>query len=231
MDPLAARLSARIAIRAAWLAVGLGVILSLALACAVQTARLEGFHVWPVSVTGWKATAARNATERDAARRAHADTKAAYRLAQQLAEAADTRRNAAVAAKQKDITDAIASDFAARLAGVRARADRLRRDLEPRHAAGGAPAGLAMPGVPAAAGRPDGAAEDSGLPAAVLAIADRLERDLVATEQAEQLSALIAWIEAQAAIDPNADVAAQAAVQQMLLLPGNGAAPSDEVKD
>ena len=46
-------LQARAAAFAARIGIGGAIIAALAVALAIQTARLEGFHVWPVSVTGW----------------------------------------------------------------------------------------------------------------------------------------------------------------------------------
>ncbi|MCP2016846.1 hypothetical protein [Qipengyuania citrea] len=50
-------LGARHAIKGTLLAGCAGAFLSVVAFAGVQTARLEGFHVWPVSVTGWKKTA------------------------------------------------------------------------------------------------------------------------------------------------------------------------------
>lgn len=49
--------SARIALKGIWLAFIGALFAALALALAIQTARLEGFHIWPVSMTGWIKTA------------------------------------------------------------------------------------------------------------------------------------------------------------------------------
>ncbi len=79
-------LQARAAAFAARIGIGGAIIAALAVALAIQTARLEGFHVWPVSVTGWIKTAEdRQATiDRitEAERLAAAEARAA-RLAQE----------------------------------------------------------------------------------------------------------------------------------------------------
>ena len=50
-------LSARFAITGTLLAIAGAAFLALTIFAGVQTARIEGFHVWPVSVPGWKKTA------------------------------------------------------------------------------------------------------------------------------------------------------------------------------
>tara|TARA_R110002072_G_scaffold38314_4_gene110924 strand:+ start:30130 stop:30753 length:624 start_codon:yes stop_codon:yes gene_type:complete len=173
---------------------------------AVQTVRLEGLRVWPVSIEGWIATADRFETERDAEREAHRTTKGNYRAAQFDAAMKEADRLKRVAQQQKDITDAIETDYHARLADARARAEQLRQELRSGAGAAGASRDLAVPGVPGAAGGSDAAAEDQRLPASGSfdrGPAEQLERDLVATQQAIQLDALIDWVERQVAVDPN----------------------------
>lgn len=50
-------LAAKHAIKGGMLAIVAFGFLALAIFAGVQTARIEGFHVWPVNMTGWKKTA------------------------------------------------------------------------------------------------------------------------------------------------------------------------------
>ncbi|MFW2445984.1 MAG: hypothetical protein ACN4E6_01540 [Qipengyuania pacifica] len=50
-------LAAKHAIKGGILAIVAVAFLALAIFAGVQTSRIEGFHVWPVSMTGWKKTA------------------------------------------------------------------------------------------------------------------------------------------------------------------------------
>ena len=123
---------------------------------------------------------------------AHAGTVASYRAAADAARAADRANAMRVAVEQKHINERIENEFEARLAAARAAAIRLR---EPARAAaadsrrGGA---AGMPGLSAPSGATPQIAEDR------LPDPDRL----LATEQAIQLDALIAWIKAQARVEP-----------------------------
>ena len=179
------------------------VIVILGAALVVQTVRLEGFRVWPVSVTGWVKIAQMRENERDAERAAHRETKIRIAEASREAQRLERARLELIRTEQQEISDAIRQDYVARLADARARADRLREHLQARAEPAAAPADLALPGLPAAAGGTAPAAEDPRLPAAALLSAEQLERDLVATEQALQLDTLIDWVSRQAAIDPN----------------------------
>lgn len=196
-------LTARHAVTGLALAVAAAVFLATAIFAGVQTARIEGFHVWPISVTGWKKTAQLRADERDAERTAHRATKTRIAEASREAERLERARIERVRTEQQEISDAIRQDYASRLAAARARADGLRRDLQARTQPAAAPAGLAVPRLPAATAGAASPAEDPGLPAAALASAEQLERDLVATEQALQLDALIDFVLRQSALDPN----------------------------
>lgn len=125
---------------------------------------------------------------------AHAATAGAVRAATERARAADRANAARVAVAQSEINERTADDYEARLAAARARFARLRPPA--------APGGLAGDGR---------AAPVSGLSAAAPFAAQGTREDrfphpdaLIATEQAIQLDALIAWVRAQAAIDPNA---------------------------
>lgn len=179
---------------------------------AVQTVRLEGLEIWPLSIEGWIAKADRFETERDDERSAHRQTKDDYRAAQLAAAKMETDRLERVARQQKDITSAIEVDYRGRLADARARAERLREELRNRAGAARSGGTVSVSRVPGTAGGSDPAAGDHRLPAGVSfdrSPAEQLERDLVATQQALQLDALIDWIEQQATVDPNAGEADQ----------------------
>lgn len=193
----------KIALKGAWWAAIAAVFLTLVAIAGVQTARLEGFRVWPISVTGWIETAMKAERERKAEKASHQQTKADYRDAQILAAEIERKRLARVRTQQQEITDAIDADYTARLAGARARAERLQQELRARDAAGGASESIAVPGLPAADRRPSETPAHPRLPPAERTEAVQLDRDLIATEQALQLDALIDWILQQAAVDPN----------------------------
>lgn len=91
------------------------VIALLAIALAIQTARIEGFHVWPVSMTGWKKTAldaqaglVRIAKAQDdaakAARQARIDQETTYReIAERIDDNATKSMDAALVAADRFI--------------------------------------------------------------------------------------------------------------------------------
>jgi hypothetical protein len=206
--------TARVTFKAFWLAIAAAAFIAVAGLAGVQTVRLHGFHLWPVSITGWIATAKTREAERDAEKRAHQQTKTDYRNAQAEAARLEQTRLDRVKAEQQEITDAVEADYRRQLAGLHTRAERLREEL--RAGAGAASAGgsVAVSGLPAAGGGSAEAAGDPGFPAAFdRDPAEQLERDVIATEQAIQLNALIDWLLKQHAIDPNADLAAAAGPQ------------------
>jgi hypothetical protein len=125
---------------------------------------------------------------------ASAQTVANYRAAAVAARAADAAAAEHVRAQQQVITERIAYDYQTRLAAARDLAKRLR------FAAGAPAAHPCGRGTPAMSSLPAGACG-----AAQTAGQDRLpDADaLIATEQALQLDALIRWVRAQAAVDPN----------------------------
>lgn len=194
-------------------------------AVVVQTVRLEGFKLWPISIAGWIETAEQferaaqlREGERDAERAAHQATKDNYRAAQAEAARLEAARLDRVRAQQEDISDAIELDYRARLADLGARAERLRQELRTRGEPAGAGRGVEGAALRDAAGGSGEAAGDYRLPAVGAGSARRsgaglfgrspeeqLERDVVATRQALQLDALISWVLEQSAIDPNAD--------------------------
>jgi len=191
-----------------------GLVLFAAIAAAVvQTVRLEGLHVWPISITGWIKTAGEFEGQRDAERSAHRKTKDDYRAAQAEAARREAARLEHVRAQQEDITDAIEHDYRARLADLGARAERLRQELRARAEPAGAGRGVEGAALRDAAGGAGEAAGDHRLPAARERTGaferteeEQLERDIIATRQALQLDALISWVIEQSAIDPNAEV-------------------------
>jgi len=199
--------TARVTFKAFWLAIAAAAFIAVAGLAGVQTVRLYGFHLWPISITGWIATAKAREAERDAERREHQQTKTDYRGAQVEAARLEQTRLDRVKAEQQEITDAVEADYRRQLAGLHARAERLREELRTRAGAAGAGRGIEMPGLPAAGSGSAEAAGDPGFPAAFdRDPAEQLERDVIATEQAIQLNALIDWLLKQHAIDPNADL-------------------------
>lgn len=144
--------------------------------------------------------------ERDAEKLAHQRTKDQYRAAQTAAAAADAARVKRVAAEQQEITDEVVADYQGRLADARARAEQLRRTIaQAGRRPAGAPSGEPVPVAGDAAGRAPQASGDPGLPATGRTAAEQLERDLVATEQALQLDALIDFVERQATVSFDAE--------------------------
>lgn len=202
---------AQVAIRGAWIAAVGALILIVVGAAVVQTARLEGFKVWPFEMAGWIATATTREAERDAERTAHRKTKTDYREAQADAARQEADRLDRVRQQQEEITNAMESDYRRQLADLGARAERLRKQVRTRTGAGGAPTGQPSPPLRDPASGADAAPSDRRLPPAGREPAghfgrtaeEQLERDIVATGQALQLDALIDWVIAQAAIDPN----------------------------
>ena len=164
---------------------------------AVQTTRLYGFEIWSISMRGWIETAEQFNRERDAERAAHRQTKTDYRNAQIEAARLESQRLDRVRTEQQEITDEVEADYSARLAYTRARAERLREDLRTRSAARSAADPISMPGLSAAGAETSAAAESTRLPSD----AEQLERDLIATEQAIQLDALIDWVKRQAVVE------------------------------
>lgn len=142
--------------------------------------------------------------ERNAERTAHQKTKTDYREAQAEAARQEQKRIERVKAEQQEITDAVEADYRRQLAGLHARAERLREQLQSGTGVAGAGTSIAMPRLSAAGSGSAEAAGDNGLPAAFdRDPAEQLERDVIATEQAIQLNALIDWLLKQNAIDPN----------------------------
>lgn len=161
-------------------------------------------HPWPCAVialcalSAWLWQGKRTAlVERDRAGAeskanfdAHVRTIRNYRKAQNDAKGLEEKRLARVKTEQQGINTDASQSYARRLADLRARYERLRRDAAAR--AGSAPGGQSVPGLSPA---PGGTVE---------APTDPLERELTCDTQAIQLDELITWIERQHRIDPNA---------------------------
>lgn len=123
------------------------------------------------------------------------ETAALHRIAAADAQARAAARLVRVGREQADITKEIADDYQTRLADARARANALRVSVERGRAGPDGGGAHPLSKLSDAADRTDAAADD-GL---------SVDQRLTATDQAIQLDALIAWITAQAAVDPNAD--------------------------
>lgn len=120
---------------------------------------------------------------------AHQLTVAGYRKAAAEAAAQDRANALRVEREQKEITDAVSTDYQAKLAALRVRYDSMLAKA-PANPRGG---GIArVPETSPAAGRPDAAAADHGF---------SLDARLIASEQALQLQALQEWVRQQAAVD------------------------------
>jgi len=126
---------------------------------------------------------------------AFARTVAAYRAAAEAARAADRAAAERVRAEQRAVNERTAHDYEMRLAAARDRARRLQRTAVTAAADPCAGRAAPVPGLPAAPCGAAEAADHDGLPPYAA---------LVATEKAIQLDALIAWVKAQAEVDPNA---------------------------
>jgi len=168
-----------------------GVAIAAGLALAVQTARIEGL---PLIGGGLKAALADAHDDLRAERKAHRLTIDAYRTAQANAARAEQLRIANVRRQQQEISDHAMQDYTRALADLRARYERLRRGFAA--GAAGAPGAEPMPGLSDAARGADAAPGGDGF---------SLERRLIASEQALQLDALIAWVAAQARVDVNSE--------------------------
>jgi hypothetical protein len=167
-----------------------GVGASLALAILLLVQKAETRH--------WKKQSASFEQLYQQERSAFATTVADYRSTATQARAADLANAQRVAADQRTINERTEHDYEARLAAVRAAAQRLH--VQPQTAANpGTRADPPVPGLSATTGS-----------AAQVAREDRLSSPdaLTATEQAIQLDELIKWIRAQAVVDNNPEAVA-----------------------
>jgi hypothetical protein len=159
-----------------------------------------------IDVRHWKKQSAQFEQLYRAETKGHAETIANYRLAAERARAADRANAERVRSAQSSISERIAYDFEARLTDARARASRLRDRPETATGRGGG-GSASLPGLPLASAGPAEAPGQDRLPGVPHEVAiswgphdpDRL----IATEQALQLDALIRWVRAQAAVEPN----------------------------
>lgn len=131
-------------------------------------------------------------TERDLAKASLAQTEANYRAAAAQRKAEDLINVERVKAEGDLASKEVLNDYQARVAALRADfAERVRIATQ---AHPGSTSGADLPAVPVAAERADATSCQAVLPV----------RDaLVASEQAEQLIALQAWVRKTVAIDPN----------------------------
>jgi hypothetical protein len=157
---------------------GLG---GLALGLALLSARAESRR--------WHGEADRFAALYRAEQDAHRRTVADYRRTAELARARDLANAATVERDQAIISKEVSHDYQARLAALRARYDALRLR---RHKGASAPAD---PGAGRAKDLPQAAAGAGGAAPPAGAEGFSLEERLTCSTQAEQLDALIDWVE------------------------------------
>jgi hypothetical protein len=119
-----------------------------------------------------------------------------YSTAATQARDADAANKARVEREQQAISQKSDQAYEARIADARARAERLRLDLETARAHQGGPGAAPVPGLRDPAGGPYGPTAETGLPPGDA---------LVATEQAIQLDELIKWVNGQMRIDLNGE--------------------------
>jgi hypothetical protein len=157
----------------------------LALGVALLSARAESRH--------WHKEADRFAALYHGEQEAHRRTIADYRRAAELARAQDQAHAARVERDQSVISQEVSHDYQARLADLRARYDALR--LQRVHAPAAADPGTGratdLPEAAAGAGGAAPAAGEEGLSLD----ATSLDWRYVCSAQAEQLDALIDWVE------------------------------------
>lgn len=140
--------------------------------------------------------AGRFRAERDASRASVWAFIERARAATEKARRADLENTNRVRAEQDAISRKVVTDYEEQLAAVRARADRLRRDAAAATAADRR-GSAAVPGTGDAAATLGASTGEGRLPP----LSD--DDALIATEQALQLTALIDWVEAQSAVEPN----------------------------
>lgn len=194
-----------------------GALAAVTLFAAVQTVRIEGAFCANVEagekprciIRGFKqelqitriSLAEAEANHRAEAAK-HKATKQAYAEAQEEAARLEAERLARVVARQEEITHEIEADYRQRIAALRARADRLRAQVEANRggSAAGAPGDLQLPEAGDPAARADAAPDCRSLPAPDLTTEIRCRE--IAEQQATQLVALIDWVERQFNVQP-----------------------------
>jgi hypothetical protein len=112
--------------------------LVLALVCVVQTVRIEGIGIWPLSIAGFKAELAQAKTDLTNERNGRRADRQAYIKAQADAAAKNKAHVAEVERKQEQITDEVRSDLNSRL-------ERIRRELRDNPAAKGSAGRSSLP--------------------------------------------------------------------------------------
>ena len=166
----------------------------LAALLIVQTVRIEGLKIWPVSIPGLKAELAHAKADAANARNALAQTIANYRAAAAKAEADDKANAERVERQQAQISKEQSDEYQARLNAARADIARLRAQSRPANP--GSPAKPDVPAIPTPTCGADSPALDPATRAFDCAI---------------QLDELITWTQQQHAIDPNAAIQAKPA--------------------
>lgn len=121
-------------------------------------------------------------------------TVANYREATALAQAQDAANVKRVQTQQSQINQESSNEYEDRLAGARAAASRLQRQLAASAANSGSSGASSVSALPNAASGPNDPASEDGF-----SIGDRL----TATEQAIQLDELQKWVKKQGAVDVN----------------------------
>jgi hypothetical protein len=174
----------------------LSVTAVLTLGLMLISAKAESRH--------WHDEAERFALLYRAEQEAHRRTIADYRRAAELARAKDQANAARVERDQSIISKEVSNDYQARLAGLRARYDalRLRRGAATARSDPGAGGAAHLPQTPASARGAAQATGEEGLPPD----AAELDWRLICSSQAEQLDALIDWVERQKAVAASAEV-------------------------
>lgn len=199
------------------LKLSLGALALVTIFASIQTVRIEG--VWCSEVEAGEKPACIirgfkqelqvvriDLAEAEAYGRAeaakHKATKQAYREAQEEAAIAEAARLARVVAEQKEITSEVEADYRRRIAAVRARADRLRREAEANRGSGavGAPGDVQLPEAGDPASGTDEAPRCDEIPARDPLTEIRCRE--IAEEQATQLDALIEWVSRQFRVEP-----------------------------
>jgi gas vesicle protein len=163
-----------------WLGVIIGAALSVLL--AIQTGKT---HHWEHQANHYQLAYTQEQS-------AHRQTVINYQQAAEKARQEDAANKARVEAQQAAINQQRDATYEARIADARARADRLRQQLEQATAHPGSSPGAPVSGLPAAPSGPDGTSAEAGLPP---------EDALTATEQAIQLDELQKWVRQQHGID------------------------------
>lgn len=170
-------------------------------AATVQTVRLDGLQlrlplIGSIGPQGWKPRALAAEAKFRFEIEAHKQTKDTYRQAQADAARQQTIRLAMHRQEVEHINEKHRSELRDNLAALRSRYERLLAQAKAGAGFAGAAGTVRVPINPDAAGRTDAASGDGGFLAAREPL-EQLERDWIATKQAQQLNALISWVEDQ----------------------------------